>query len=167
MVYVPERAVTPTPLNVRTPLVVEALPLAIVAPADAETEMVVVLPSPVVTVLSQASRTSTIGWVSNEAPDALLPVATLDLLVTTTLLGVPAVTVSELLLTVSVVVEESAFVRTKENCSACAPAVPVIERSANVATPFTGVAVVVPRNVPLPLARDTVTAVATVVTVLP
>ena len=37
------------------------------------------------------------------------------------------------------------------NFSVNAPAVPVIDKSVNVATPFTGVTVVVPRSVPVPL----------------
>jgi hypothetical protein len=53
------------------------------------------------------------------------------------------------------------------NFSVNAPAVPVIERSVNVATPLTGVTEVVPRNVPVPEAIDATTDAVDEVTVLP
>ena len=73
--------------------------------------------------------------------------------------ALPALTVMELLVVVIGPVIANDKVWT--------PAVPVNERSVKVATPFTGVTLVVPRKVPEPLAMDAVTVDVDVVTVLP
>ena len=61
MVYEPVRPVTPSAANVRTPLDVEIVGVANVAPVDALATIATVLPSPLVMELFHASRTTTDG----------------------------------------------------------------------------------------------------------
>jgi len=91
--------------------------------------------------------------------NATLSVVPTDARVIATLVAAPAA--SAKLLEVTAVRDAGVKVRVKF------PAVPVITRLVNVATPATAVAVVVPESVPLPEAFETVTTAVDVVTVFP